>query len=105
MICKYPILLCPISLDLILTVKSKAHILCICKREIKIPVIEEPFVKAQREKTGSIGALMISSQDIPESKRQKDATQRKKRGRISEERRLEKAKTERKKADDWNQAD
>lgn len=84
-----------------------AHISCICKRELKIPVIELAFVKAQREKTGSIGALMISSKDIPESKRQEAATERQKRRRVAEEKRLvnEKAQAEREKADDWSQAD
>lgn len=40
---------------------------------------------------------MISSQDVPKSKRQKR--------RVTEEKRLEKQRAERKKTDDWSQAD
>ncbi len=68
-------------------------------------MIKLAFVKAQREKTGRIGALMISRQDITEFKRQEATTERQKRGRVAEEMRLEKAQAERKKADDWSQAD
>ncbi|KAK8388098.1 hypothetical protein O3P69_020175 [Scylla paramamosain] len=100
---KCPIVLCP-EFGCNRDCKSEAHISCICKRELKIPVIKLAYVKAQREKTGSIGALMISSQDIPESKRQEAATERQRR-RVAKEKRLEKAQVERKKADDWSQAD
>ncbi|XP_076032332.1 uncharacterized protein LOC143020049 [Oratosquilla oratoria] len=71
----------------------------------KIPVIELAFVIARREKAGSIEVLKISSQDIPESKRQEAAAERQKRRRVAEEKRLEKAPAERKKFDDWSQTD
>lgn len=102
--CRCPIFLCA-EFGCDRDCKSEAHISCSCKRELKIPVIELAFVKAQREKTGSLGAVMISSQDIPESKRQETATERQKRRRVAEEKRLEKAQSEMRKAYDRNQAD
>ena len=75
--CKCPIVLCP-EFGCDRDCKSEAHISCICKRELKIPVIELAFVKAQREKIGSIGALMIAK--IFRSPRDRRLPQRDRRG-------------------------
>ena len=51
--CKCPIFLCSESRCESDCVKD-AHIECECKRDEKIPVLELQFIRAQREKVGSI---------------------------------------------------
>ena len=53
--------------------KKDAHAQCNCLREFKIPQLELTFVRAQREKEGSQGALQIGRADAKESKRQEKA--------------------------------
>ena len=50
--------------------KKDAHAQYNCMREFKIPQLELTFVRAQREKEGSQGALQIGRADAKESKRQ-----------------------------------
>jgi hypothetical protein len=78
--CKCPIKLCAelgcqkIGED---RCKKDAHANCNCLREFKIPQLELSFVRAQREKEGSEGALQIGGVDTPESKRQDKAIKNK----------------------------
>ena len=53
--------------------KQDAHAQCNCLREFKIPKLELRFVRVQREKEGSEGALQIGRADAKESKRQEKA--------------------------------
>jgi len=46
---------------------QRAHVNCNCKREQKIPRIELMFIKAQRDKQGSVSTHMIASKDVPET--------------------------------------
>ena len=59
----------------------------LCQAEKKIPIIELRFVRAQRDKTGSLSTHMMSSVDKEETKRQEAATARQEEKRKKEERR------------------
>ena len=46
------------------------HILCRCPPDQKLPILELPFIKAQREKVGEKSSVMIVTPDQKESKKQ-----------------------------------
>ena len=52
---------------------KEVHIRCSCPAEKKIPLIKLRFVRAQRDKTGSLSTHMISSVDKVETRRQEAA--------------------------------
>ncbi|XP_047137373.1 uncharacterized protein LOC124813865 [Hydra vulgaris] len=49
--------------------KVGAHITCICPRERKIPINELVYIKAQREKIGSLSSYQLGPADLMESKK------------------------------------
>lgn len=53
------------------------HIKCSCPREHKIPVLELPFIRIQREKIGGKSDCMMSSVDIKEHQKMVAALKRK----------------------------
>jgi hypothetical protein len=57
---------------------QNAHICCSCPREEKLPVLDLAFLKAQREKEGEKGRMMITSTvDMKEQERQEKMLARK----------------------------
>ena len=48
--------------------KVKAHTLCSCSKEEKVPVLELEWLRSQREKIGEKGGMQMASADIPFSK-------------------------------------
>ena len=65
--------------------KKDAHAQCNCLREFKIPQLDLKFVRAQREKEGSKGALQMGGVDAPESKRQTKAIENKNKKQLDNE--------------------
>ena len=57
--------------------QHKHQINCICVKEFKIPVLELPFIRAQRLKVGDKCVYQMGADDKPESKRQQDTLDRK----------------------------
>ena len=57
--------------------RMDAHADCTCTKEFKIPVLELAFIKAQREKEGSTGAMQMAGVDTPETIRQIEALENK----------------------------
>ena len=53
------------------------HTKCICAKEMKIPILELAFIKAQREKVGSLSKLQMGPVDYIETKKQKKSEKRK----------------------------
>ena len=49
-----------------------AHIECECKRYEKIPVLDLEFIRAQRDKVGSISTQRIGLADVLESRIQEE---------------------------------
>ena len=82
--CKCKIELCP---EKKCTCKDNVHIKCVCPKERKLPVLELRFLKSQRDKVGSIGQLQIGNPDIPVTKKQQEALERKEKDKICEEKR------------------
>ena len=56
---------------------TKAHILCTCPREKKIPIIELEFILKERQKRGEKGGMQIALADLPEDARQRSRLMRK----------------------------
>lgn len=56
----------------------KAHILCLCLKQFKIPKLELGYIRDQRLKVGTKGHLQIGKVDVKESLRQINAEKRKK---------------------------
>ena len=58
--------------------KQNAHISCSCPREVKLPVLELSFLRAQREKEGEKGRMMIADAiDMKEQERKEKQLARK----------------------------
>ena len=73
---------------------SSPHINCNCPREAKIPKLDLPFIKDQRQKCGSKGQLQMALKDQKETTRQVEADKRKKKEEEREETRKKKQKKE-----------
>ena len=56
---------------------NKVHIKCLCRKEFKIPTMELPFIKAQRDKVGAVGAMQMGSVDFVDNKRRTKMLKRK----------------------------
>ena len=68
-----------------------AHITCICPREVKLPKLDLLFLKAQREKVGEKGSMMIGdSIDMIEQVRKEKQIARQEVGERRAEKRKEK---------------
>ena len=55
--------------------KPKAHVICNCLKQFKIPVIELAFIRDQRLKVGTKGHMQISKVDVKESVKQIESEQ------------------------------
>ena len=55
--------------------KPKAHVICNCLKQFKIPVIELAFIRDQRLKVGTKGHMQISKVDVKESVKQFESEQ------------------------------
>ena len=66
---------------------KEVHIKCSCPAEKKIPVTELIFVRAQRDKIGSLSTYRMDSVNMDERRRQKAAKSRQKERKQKEERR------------------
>ena len=56
--------------------KFQAHIKCDCHHEKKVPVLELKWLHAQRTKRGEKSSLMMSTDDKPETEKQRKAEKR-----------------------------
>ena len=68
--------------------QTGAHVSCKCPRDQKVPVLELPFMKAQREKIGLISTMQISTNDKKESDGQTKRDKLKNEEKEDEERRI-----------------
>ena len=78
-VCQHTITLCDNHLSGCSNVKDckfKAHIICTCPRECKIPEMELRWLFSQRNKTGEKADMMMSGVDKKETKRQNKAVKR-----------------------------
>ena len=57
---------------------SEAHCLCSCPKELKLPLLDLRWLKAQREKKGSRSAFIMGSVDMKEAVRLEKQIERKK---------------------------
>jgi hypothetical protein len=80
-----------------------AHIECECKRDEKIPVVELEFIRAQRDKVGSISTHQIGQADVPESRRQEETLKKQELKRQAEEKKAKKAADKEKLEEDKRQ--
>ena len=67
--------------------KVKAHALCTCPKEWKVPVLDLLWLRSQREKFGEKGGMGMSSCDHKETKKQVNAAQNKAALALAEEKR------------------
>ena len=56
---------------------NQVHVVCQCSRDEKIPILELPFMKAQREKIGVKSSMQIGLNDAKESNSQNKLQKRK----------------------------
>ena len=54
------------------------HVICVCPASQRIPILDMPFIRAQRDKIGEKSGVMIVSVDKKESHKQNIEAQKKK---------------------------